>query len=100
MVQPKFALPHISGAGQDRLHDLSLWAEERAMTNHRGKYFISYRRSPARPNGTQEAVLVVRDALRDRGAPTWRDLDNLASEPAEDELVATLTKGRRKYNYL
>ena len=61
----------------------------RAMTNHRGKYFISYRRSPARQNGTEEAVL-VRDALRDRGAPTWRDLDNLASEPTEDELVATL----------
>ena len=59
------------------------------MTNHRGKYFISYRRSPARQNGTQEAVL-VRDALRDRGAPTWRDLDDLASEPTEDELVATL----------
>ena len=61
-----------------------------AMTNRRGKYFISYRRSPARQNGTQEAIL-VRDALRDRGAPTWRDLDDLASEPTEDELVATLT---------
>ena len=59
------------------------------MTNSRGKYFISYRRSPARQNGTEEAVL-VRDALRDRGAPTWRDLDDLASEPTEDELVATL----------
>ena len=59
------------------------------MTNSRGRYFISYRRSPARPYGTEEAVL-VRDALRNRGAPTWRDLDDLASEPTEDELVATL----------
>ena len=59
-------------------------------TNPQGQYFISYRRSPARPNGTQEAV-TIRDALRDRGAPTWRDIDDLASEPTEDELVATLT---------
>ena len=59
------------------------------MTNSRGRYFISYRRSPARQNGTEEAIL-VRDALRDRGAPTWRDLDDLASEPTEHELVATL----------
>ncbi len=33
----------------------------------------------------------MRDALRDRGAPTWRDLDNLAPEPTENELVAALT---------
>lgn len=59
------------------------------MTNPRGRYFISYRRSPARPNGTQEAIN-MRDALRDRGAPTWRDLDDLAPEPTEDELIATL----------
>lgn len=59
------------------------------MTNPRGRYFISYRRSPARPNGTQEAVKMC-DALRDRGAPTWRDIDDLASEPTEDELIATL----------
>ena len=59
------------------------------MANRLGKYFISYRRSPARRNGTHEAVL-VRDALRDRGAPTWRDIDDLASEPTEEELVATL----------
>ena len=60
------------------------------ITNPKGQYFISYRRSPARTHGTQEAV-TIRDALRDRGVPTWRDLDDLAPEPTEDELVATLT---------
>ena len=30
------------------------------------------------------------NALRDRGAPTWRDVDDLAPEPTEQELVATL----------
>ena len=30
------------------------------------------------------------NALRNRGAPTWRDLDDLAPEPTEQELVATL----------
>ena len=59
-------------------------------TNPKGQYFISYRRSPDRPHGTQEAV-IIRDALRDRGVTTWRDLDDLAPEPTEDELVATLT---------
>ena len=33
---------------------------------------------------------MVRDALRDRGAPTWRDIDDLDSEPTEDALVSTL----------
>lgn len=33
---------------------------------------------------------MVRDALRDRGAPTWRDVDDLDSEPTEDALVLTL----------
>ena len=33
---------------------------------------------------------MVRDALRDRGVPTWRDLDDLGPEPTEDELVQTL----------
>ena len=60
------------------------------ITNLKGRYFISYRRSPARMHGTQEAV-TIRDALRDRGVPTWRDLDDLAPEPIEDDLVATLT---------
>ena len=58
-------------------------------TNPKGRYFISYRRSPARKIGTQEAE-ILRAALRDRGAPTWRDLDDLAPEPTEDELVAIL----------
>lgn len=59
-------------------------------TNPEGRYFISYRRSPARPTGTEEAIR-IRDAMRDRGAPTWRDLDDLASEPTENELIAALT---------
>ncbi len=59
------------------------------MTNPKGRYFISYCRSPRRPGGTQEAVM-VHDALRDRGAPTWRDVDDLDSEPTEDALVLTL----------
>jgi len=54
-----------------------------------GRYFISYRRSPARAVGTIEAER-LRNALRDRGAPTWRDIDDLAAEPTEDDLVATL----------
>ena len=33
---------------------------------------------------------MVRDALRDRGAPTWRDIDDLDSEPTEDVLVSTI----------
>ena len=59
------------------------------MTNPRGRYFVSYRRSPARSTGTKEAER-LRDALRDRGAPTWRDLDDLDCEPTEQEIVRTL----------
>lgn len=33
---------------------------------------------------------MVRDALRDRGAPTWRDLDDLTHEPTEDEVISIL----------
>ena len=33
---------------------------------------------------------MIRDALRDRGVPTWRDLDDLGPEPTEDELIQTL----------
>ena len=33
---------------------------------------------------------MVRDALRDRGAPTWRDLDDLTHEPTEDEVILIL----------
>ena len=59
------------------------------MTDPKGQMFISYRRSPARPSGDDEARM-VQDALRDRGIPTWRDLDDLGPEPTEDELVQTL----------
>lgn len=59
------------------------------MTDLQGSVFISYRRSPARPAGNEEAEL-VRDALRRAGLPTWRDLDDLAYEPTEDALVAAI----------
>ena len=61
------------------------------MTNPNGQYFISYRRSPCRPIGDQEGIR-IRDALRDRGIPTWRDLDNLGPEPTEEQLRETLAK--------
>ena len=60
------------------------------MTDVTGSIFISYRRSPARHSGDAEALL-VRDALRDRGIPTWRDLDDLNPVPTEDDLIATLS---------
>ena len=59
-------------------------------TNAKGRYFISYRRSPARSTGTLEASR-IREALTDRGVPTWRDIDDLGSEPTESQLIATLT---------
>ena len=62
------------------------------MTDVTGSMFISYRRSPARSAGDEEARL-VRDALRDRGVPTWRDLDDLKPIPTEDDLIATLGSG-------
>ncbi len=55
-------------------------------TNPRGRCFISYRRLPHR---VAEAV-AVRNALRDRGVPTWRDLDDLVDEPTEQELVQVI----------
>ena len=61
------------------------------MTDVTGSMFISYRRSPARHSGDAEALL-VRDALRDRGVPTWRDLDDLNSVPTEDDLISTLSR--------
>jgi len=57
------------------------------MTNPKGRIFISYRRLEHR---THEAVR-LRNALRDRGVPTWRDLDNLDSKPTEDELISVLS---------
>ena len=59
------------------------------MTDPSGGVFISYRRSPARPAGNDEAAL-VRDALRHAGIPTWRDLEDLSYEPTEDALVAAI----------
>ena len=59
------------------------------MTDPKGRMFISYRRSPGRLAGDDEAGM-MRDALRDRGVPTWRDLDDLGPEPTEDELIQTL----------
>lgn len=56
-------------------------------TNSKGIIFISYRRLDHR---TDEAVL-IRNALRDRGVPTWRDIDNLESKPTEDELIKVLS---------
>lgn len=63
--------------------------EDDGVTDPVGSVFISYRRSPARPAGNDEAVL-VRDALRRAGLPTWRDLDDLTYEPTEDALVAAI----------
>ena len=60
-----------------------------AMTDVTGSIFISYRRSPARSTGDEEARL-VRNALRDRGVPTWRDRDDLHPVPTEDGLRTTL----------
>ena len=62
----------------------------KTMTDVTGSVFISYRRSPARAKGDEEA-LQVRNALRDRGVPTWRDLDDLKPVPTNNDLIATLT---------
>lgn len=59
------------------------------MTDPMGSVFVSYRRSPARPAGDDEAALVT-DALRRTGIPTWRDLDSLAHQPTEEALIAAL----------
>lgn len=60
------------------------------MTDPTGSVFISYRRSPARSSGNEEAALVC-DALRRSGVPTWWDIDSLGYEPTEAALVATLS---------
>ena len=62
------------------------------MTDLKGRMFISYRRSPVRATGDAEAAM-IREALRDRGIPTWRDLDDLGPGPTEDELVEILKDG-------
>ena len=65
------------------------YKRDSTMTNPTGSVFISYRRSPARPAGNDEATLVC-DSLRRAGVPIWRDLDDLAYEPTEEALVAAI----------
>lgn len=50
------------------------------MTDPTGRSFLSYRR--ARSAEAQQLIA----SQRERGIPTWRDLDNLATEPTEDEI--------------
>lgn len=50
------------------------------MTDPTGRSFLSYRRS----RGDESQRLIA--ALRERGIPTWRDVDDMNTEPAEDEL--------------
>ena len=59
------------------------------MTDVTGSMFISYRRAPGRPTGVEEATLVC-DALRDRGVPTWRDVQDLGPAPTEEQLERIL----------
>ena len=54
------------------------------MTDPTGLSFVSYRRSR-----TAECTRLVA-ALRERGIPTWRDVDDLNSEPTETELRRVL----------
>ena len=54
------------------------------MTDSTGLSFVSYRRSR-----TAECAQLVA-ALRERGIPTWRDVDDLNSEPTETELRRVL----------
>lgn len=56
------------------------------LTNPRGRCFVSYRRLPHR---VDEATRLQAE-LRDRGVPTWRDMDDLATRPTEPELDAVL----------
>ena len=55
------------------------------MTNPEGRVFVSYRRKRL-----SEIERLVR-AIRERGVPTWRDIDDLASEPTEEAIRATLS---------
>lgn len=54
------------------------------MADPRGPVFVSYRRKRLR-----ETTALVQ-ALRDRGVPTWRDVDNLLNEPTEATIRAVL----------
>ncbi|MYK32090.1 MAG: hypothetical protein F4051_10345, partial [Boseongicola sp. SB0670_bin_30] len=77
--------------GQQLPCEVELEKVGQTMTDVKGSMFISYRRSPSRPSGDVEAMR-IRDALRDRGVPTWRDLDDLSPAPTEDALVETLRR--------
>jgi hypothetical protein len=54
------------------------------MSDPRGPVFVSYRRKRLR-----ETTALVH-ALRDRGVPTWRDVDDLPNEPTEAAIRAVL----------
>jgi hypothetical protein len=54
------------------------------MTDPTGRSFLSYRRLRS-----QEAALLIA-AQHDHGIPTWQDIQNLGSVPAEDEIRRTL----------
>ena len=54
------------------------------MTDPTGLSFVSYRRSRI-----EECTRLV-SALRERGIPTWRDVDDLNTEPTESELRRVL----------
>lgn len=50
------------------------------MTDPTGRSFLSYRRLRS-----HEATLLIA-AQRDRGIPTWQDIENLREQPLDDEL--------------
>jgi hypothetical protein len=54
------------------------------MTDPTGRCFLSYRRT----RGGEAARLIA--ALGDHGIPTWQDVTDLASAPAEDEIRRVL----------
>jgi SMODS-associated and fused to various effectors sensor domain len=58
------------------------------VTDPAGVSFVSYRRSRA-----DETELLVR-AQHDHGIPTWRDVDDLRTEPTEEEIVRILKDPR------
>ena len=53
---------------------------EYRVTNPTGRSFLSYRRSRA----SEAAQLIA--GQKERGIPTWQDIENLNSEPAEEEI--------------
>ena len=57
------------------------------MTDTTGRSFLSYRRSRS-----DEAARLIA-AQRERGIPTWRDVDDMNTEPTEDELRRILRDG-------